>query len=113
MGADNFHNQGSLEYALGAMDAVSFGQELYPSLADKAALLAYTIIQNHVFHDGNKRTAISASRVFLLLNGFDLEIQQDVVDQEAVNIALDVANSVIGREELADWIASRMTVIAD
>jgi len=111
LGANNFHNQASLEYALEAMNADSFGQELYPGLADKAALLAYTIIQNHVFHDGNKRTAISATRIFLLLNGFDLEIQQEVVDQEAVSVALDVANSVLGREELAEWIASKMTTI--
>lgn len=61
---NNCHNRDSLEYALEAVDAVSFGQELYPSLSDKAALLAFKIIKNHVFHDGNKRTAITVCRAF-------------------------------------------------
>jgi death-on-curing protein len=108
---NNCHNQDSLEYALEAVDAVSFGQELYPSLPDKAALLAFKIIKNHIFHDGNKRTAITVCRVFLLLNGYDLEIEINGVDQAAINIAIDVANSVVNRERLAEWISERMQPI--
>lgn len=108
---NNFHNQASLEYSLEAIDAVLFGEERYPDLPDKAALLAYTIIRNHVFHDGNKRTAMSVCRIFWLLNGFDLEIRQHVIDHEAMDVALGVAKSEMSQEELADWIASRMRAV--
>lgn len=111
MPVNNLHNPGPLEYALEAVDAVSFGQELYPTLPEKAAFLACSIIQNHIFHDGNKRTSLAVCRVYLLLNGFDLELEADVVDQEAMNIAIDVAASVKGREELTEWVAERMRAI--
>ena len=45
------------------------GQELYPSLADKAAALAFSLIQNHAFVDGNKRVGHVALETFLVLNG--------------------------------------------
>ena len=106
---DNLRNRGSLEYALEAADAVSFGRELYPTLQEKAALLACTIIQNHVFHDGNKRTALAACRVFLLLNGFDLELEQGVVDEDAMNIAIDLADSLKTREDFVEWVFERMS----
>lgn len=108
---NNFHNQASLEYALEALDAVSFGKELYPTLAEKAALLVFTIIQTHVFHDGNKRTAMSVSRVFLLLNGYDLEIETEAIDQGAMDIAIDIANSALDRDALVEWINERMQFI--
>lgn len=79
---NNLHNQASLEFALEATDGELFGGVLYPSLAEKAASLAWCIITNHVFQDGNKRTAISVCRIFLLLNGFDLEIETETVDQD-------------------------------
>jgi death-on-curing protein len=105
---DNLRNRNSLEYAVEAMDAVAFDQELYPTLQDKAALLACTIIEDHVFHDGSKRTALAACRVFLLLNGFDLALETGVVDQEAMNIAIEIADSLKTREQFAEWVFERM-----
>ena len=105
---NNFHNQASLEYALEALDAASFEQDLYPSLAEKAALLVNTIIRHHVFHDGNKRTAMTVCRVFLLLNGYDLQIETDSVDADAMNTAIDIANSKRETEDLISWINERM-----
>ena len=108
---NNFHNGPSLEFALDTVDAVSFGQVLYPTLQDKAAHLTYSIIAGYVFHDGNKRTAIAACRVFLLLNGYDLQIESISVDEGAMEVALGVADSIIGRGELAEWIYERMVPI--
>jgi death-on-curing protein len=47
---------------------------------DKAAALGYSLIQNHPFLDGNKRTGHAAMEIFLLLNNF--EIQSSVDEQE-------------------------------
>ena len=105
---ENLHNKASLEYALESLDAEVFGQPMCPTLADKAAMLGYTIIQSHVFHDGNKRTALSSIRVLLLLNGLDLDIETETIDQAALEFCIEVADSERTKEDLADWIEERM-----
>ena len=44
------------------------GQELYPTLEEKAAMLLYMIVKNHSFVDGNKRIAASCFLYFLNRN---------------------------------------------
>jgi death on curing protein len=43
----------------------------YPSLTDKLTHLVYSLVKNHGFHDGNKRTALAAGGFLLMLNGYD------------------------------------------
>ena len=47
------------------------GNDLYPSIYDKAAQLCYGIANNHPFIDGNKRTALHSMYVYLIINGFE------------------------------------------
>lgn len=75
-----------------------------PSLAEKAAALAYALVQNHAFIDGNKRIGHAAMEVFLLLNGY--EITATVDDQEALFLSL--AAGEVSREALATWIAEHV-----
>ena len=99
-GALGVLNLGGLESAL-AQPRITFeGRELYPSVVDKAAALGYSLIQNHPFIDGNKRTGHAAMEVFLLLNGF--EIQSSVDEQE--RIVLQVASGEMDRESFAVWL---------
>jgi death-on-curing protein len=51
----------------------AFGQEAFPELFDKAAALAFLLIANHPFRDGNKRIAGEAMRLFLARNGLALD----------------------------------------
>ena len=67
---------------------------------DKAAALGYSLIQNHPFLDGNKRTGHAAVEVFLYLNGF--EIQSSVDEQE--RIVLQVASGEMDRETFTFWL---------
>ena len=53
----------------------------YADLIEEAAALFESLSQNHLFVDGNKRTAITATGVFLLLNGLKLQFD----DLEAYN----------------------------
>jgi len=46
----------------------AFGQDAYPTLVEKAAALFHSLIANHCFHNGNKRTAVMALDCFLLAN---------------------------------------------
>lgn len=48
-------------------------EELYPTLAEKAAVLGFSLIQNHPFVAGNKRMGHAAMEIFLILNGFEIE----------------------------------------
>lgn len=84
---------------------MSFGeQDLYPSLVEKAVALAYSLIQNHPFVDGNKRVGHAAMEIILVLNGY--EIDADVDEQEA--LILSVASSKLSREAFAQWLAEHI-----
>ena len=80
------------------------GQELYPTLADKAAALGYSLVKNHPFVDGNKRVGHAAMETFLVLNGH--EIAADVEEQEQV--ILGIAAGRISREGFTSWVRSRL-----
>ena len=64
-----------LERCLGSFNQTFGGKELYPSLADKAAMLFYVMIKNHPFQNGNKRIAVATLLYFLYKNNrwMDLE----------------------------------------
>ena len=76
------------------------GNDLYPSLYDKAAQLCYGIANNHPFTDGNKRTALHSMYVYLIINGFDITATQ----QEVENLIIDVAAGNMTNTELAEWL---------
>jgi death-on-curing protein len=78
------------------------GQELYPTLIAKAAALGFSIIQNHPFVDGIKRTGHAAVEIFLLLNGFELD--KSVDEQE--KIILQVASGKMNRAAFTNWLHS-------
>lgn len=93
-------NLGALLSALAQPRMMFGGRELYPTLVDKAAALGYSLIQNHPFLDGNKRTGHAAMEVFLRLNGF--EIQSSVDEQESV--ILQAASGELNREAFTVWL---------
>lgn len=76
------------------------GNDLYPSIYDKAAQLCYGIANNHPFTDGNKRTALHSMYVYLIINGFDVTATQ----QEVENLIIDVAAGNMTNTELAEWL---------
>jgi hypothetical protein len=49
------------------------GEDLYPSLVDKAATLGFSLIRNHPFVDGNKRIGHAVMEAFLVLNGYEIQ----------------------------------------
>src|SRR5947209_8009363 len=68
---------GGLDSALVQPQMTFGGTELYPDLADKAAVLGYSLICNHPFVDGNKRVGHAALETFLVLNGHELDAPVD------------------------------------
>lgn len=64
-----------------------FGVELFPSFFEKACCYYHTIARTHVFHNGNKRTALSVFLVLLEINNFTLNIDDMFLEDYTVNIA--------------------------
>jgi death on curing protein len=67
--------------------------------------LAFSLIKNHAFIDGNKRVAHAAMETFLVLNGHELRASVD--EQESV--ILHVADGSMARDDLTAWIPSHLT----
>ncbi len=61
-------NKDKIASILELSNAQMYGQENYPDLFSKAAYIFYSIIKNHPLHNGNKRTAVIATTVFLSIN---------------------------------------------
>jgi death-on-curing protein len=99
---------GALESALAQPRMTFGGKDLYPSIVEKATALGYSLIQNHPFLDGNKRTGHAATEVFLFLNGF--EIQSSVDEQE--KIILQVASGEMDREAFTAWLRDHVNAIS-
>ena len=101
-GDRNLANPGSLEHVLEEVQGSLFEHEVYPTIVEKAAAIAWRIIRGHVFHDGNKRTGMEACRIFLDLNGYVMYI-----DFEIVKVAIRVAIGDMEFGEFVHWLKKR------
>lgn len=76
------------------------GEDLYPTIFNKAAQLAYGLVKNHGFVDGNKRVAIHAMLVYLEVNDYKIDFSQD----ELIEIGMDLAESKLSAESLSEML---------
>jgi death on curing protein len=88
-----------LESAVARPFATFDSKDLYSGLFEKAAALLDSLINNHPFFDGNKRTGITSSALFLRINGYRLACSQ----KELESFTLLVATSHPPISELAAW----------
>ncbi len=103
-GSEGVLNPGALDSAV-AQPRQSFGgQELYPTIAAKAAALGYFLICNHPFVDGNKRIGHAAMETFLVLNGYELTASTD----EQERFILETAAGHVQREKFTAWVQSHI-----
>ena len=78
---------GLLESAV-AMPATRFGGEfLHDDETAMAGAYLFHICKNHAFVDGNKRTAVAAAEIFLLLNEKRLTASDDQLEQMTIAVA--------------------------
>ena len=103
-GDEGVRDLGLLESALARAKNV----EAYEPGADIARLAAaygFGIAKNHPFIDGNKRTALVATRTFLLLNGIDL----DATPADKYITFLRLAEGTLTEPELTTWLRERIS----
>lgn len=96
-GVLGLRNKSGLESATLQPQATFSGEELYPGIFMKAAVLAFGISQGQVFIDGNKRTGLISALVFLEVNGFT--IKEEAV--ELYDAMLGMADKTVSKEDFA------------
>lgn len=99
-GSSSLRDEGMLDSALNAPFQTFGGEDVYPSLQQKAARLCFGLVKNHPFVDGNKRIGAHAMLVFLALNGVELQHSQ----AELSDIILQLAAGEIASADLLHWI---------
>lgn len=103
---NNLCNRASLVYILEAIQHPIFGIDRFPSLIDKAAALAWWIIEGHIFNDGNKRTGMQAAIELLEINGATTHFDSDSI----VEIAIEIASGKVSVQELVSIFTSYVEV---
>jgi death-on-curing protein len=93
--------------AIGRPQSTYGSQDLYPDLFHKAAVLMDSLIRNHPFLDGNKRTGIAAAGIFFQINGYQFHVS----NKELVTFTLEVAESRYTLEEIASWLQNSVSPI--
>lgn len=82
-----------------------FGEtEFYPSPEEKAGTVLESIIKNHPFVDGNKRTGYVLMRLILMQFGKDITATQD----EKYSFVIEVASGQMEFNEIVNWIKKRV-----
>ncbi len=99
-GSHGLRDFGLLESAVMRPQATYGGEDLYPTVFLKGAALVHSLLLNHQFVDGNKRTAMFSVMTFMELNGYVFKAEQ----KEIVETALWIENQKPEIEEIADWL---------
>lgn len=99
-GLDGVRDEGLLESALAQPFQTFDGQELYPSLVEKACRYGFGIISNHPFLDGNKRTVAALLGTYLRMS--DIKFKPD--HGPFLSTMMGVADGSIGFDELVSWV---------
>ncbi|MBO0937317.1 Fic family protein [Fibrella sp. HMF5335] len=97
----NFLHEENLDFLIEAVQADLFGEPMYPTLADKAAVYCFNIIGNHIFSDGNKRTGLEAALAFLKLNG--KRLNRALPQDDLYDFIIKVASGESSLDECRAW----------
>ena len=105
-GLDGIRDESMLDSALSVAFQTFDGIDLYPSSTAKIARIAYGLVSNHPFVDGNKRIGTYVMMVLLELN----RIEVDFTDDDIIYIGLELASGKMDNEQLLDLILERIKI---
>ena len=94
------HDQGLLESAVNVPFQTFGGNDLYPTVFDKAARLCYGLAKDHPFRDGNKRTAVHSMLVYLAV----CDITITYSSQEMEDTIISIADGRMDSTDLTAWL---------
>ena len=99
-GSHGLRNQAGLEATIFRPQA-----GYYNDLAEEAAALMESLVNNYPFIDGNKRVSFAATDTFIRLNGFYLEVEQQATADFMIT---NIAKSTLRFDALREWIGSKI-----
>lgn len=99
-GSRRIRDIGLIESAVARPRASFGGKDLYKNIFDKSAALLQSLLKNHPFVDGNKRTALSSAGIFLKINGYKLI---NTHEQE-IAFAVKVDNQNLTLGQISSWL---------
>lgn len=99
-GFDGVRDIGRVQGIMDHPKQIVFGKELRETIFQKAAAYGHDIIKYHPFVDGNKRTGMTAMGVFLLLNGFQIDVPKGEIEK----MALLTIEDKLEIEDIAQWL---------
>jgi death-on-curing protein len=103
-GSKGVRDHGSLESAINRPYGTFENHDLYPTPSDKAAAILESILINHPFIDGNKRTAYVLMRLILLNYGFDILANQD----DKYKMVISASKGDLRFDGIKNWIELRL-----
>jgi death on curing protein len=106
-GIHGVRDLGLLESAVARPQVTFDGKELYADVFIKAAALMDSLVNNHPFADGNKRTGVMSAGLFLLINGYKLKIPSTAM----ADITMRVATKKVTVEKLAQWMRKNSRLV--
>jgi death-on-curing protein len=99
-GSHGIRDMSALDSALARPFQTFDDKDLHPTPLHKAASLIESILINHPFIDGNKRTGYVLMRIFLIENGLDINASQE----EKYEFIIRIASGQAKLDEIIDWI---------
>lgn len=99
-GTSGVRDQGLLEAALLRPFQTFDGKDLYLTVVDKAAAILESVVKNHPFIDGNKRTGYVLARLTLMAEQMDISVGQE----EKYQFIIQVANGTLDFEQIKGWL---------
>lgn len=103
-GSGGLRDMGLLESAVLSCLQTFNEEELYPTVIEKAAHLAFGLCKNHPFVDGNKRIAILSMLTTLTVNGLECEFSQN----ELINLGVGIAEGSLNEDKIRKWIREHL-----
>jgi death on curing protein len=106
-GTPGVRDMGLLESALNRPVNLEAYGDPTPDISDLAAAYAFGIAKNHAFFDGNKRVSLVVTRLFLHLNGHDI----DAPEVERLHLWRALGEGSLQEAAFAEWIRNHLVVL--
>jgi len=101
LGVGPIRDIGLLDTAVHRPQVTMYGNDAYPDLDEKAAVLLESLVRNHALINGNKRIGWLATVVFYGLNDVELEAPDD----DAYDLVIAIASSATTYQDAASHLA--------
>jgi len=107
LGVGPVRDLGLLDSAAHRPQTSLFGEDAYPDLHTKVAVLLESLTRNHALVDGNKRLAWVAVVVVYGLNGFAVHAPEDPAYDLVIDVATGMTSPSQAASVLSEWVSPR------